>query len=272
MVRTLLSCAAALGLVACGGPNEETLLDELRVLAMVPAAPELGPAEQTTVFTRVVDPTQAGFRSLVWSCTSLGEGCLEDQEGRSLALGKSAAGLIQTEITVSPALAAVATEEPLPLVAVWALACEDGLCPLIEAVEAGESVDPDLLASPLDWLDTLPMEGVSLAFTTLSVSSRPADERHPAPTLSATLASEVVAPGETLSLDALAQGTLGAEAKIWGYAEDGGFAGTDERPDETGAAILDWVAPEEPGEVALYLVLVDGLGGSALWEGTVRVE
>lgn len=271
MVSARTICAPLLLLAACGGPNEETLLDELRVLAMVPEAPELGAAESTVLHTRVVDPLGEGYQALVWPCTSLGDGCLEDQQGRTLSLAEPVDGQLETPVSVPVELAAVASEEPTPLVAVWALACAEGLCPLIEAVGAGEAVDPALLASPLDWLGDLPMQGVSLAFTTLMVSARPAEERHPAPALDASLDLDSLGPSETLTLQASATGALGEEARIWMYAEAGGFVGTDARPDADGAATLSWVAPEEAGEVALYLVLVDGLGGSALWEGTVTV-
>lgn len=108
--------------------------------------------------------------------------------------------------------------------------------------------------------------------TTLNVSTCPDGERHAAPGLAVTPAAETVAPEETLTLDLLASGELGEEAKVWGYAEGGGFSSTDERPDETGALTMDWVGPVETGEVPVYLVLVDGLGGTALWQGSLTVE
>lgn len=258
--------------LGCGGPSDETLLDELRVLAMVPEAPEIAPMESTVLHTRVVDPAGQGGSALVWSCTLLGETCLEDEEGRAAELAPLTDGRVQTTVSASAALAAAATEEPLPLLLVWALACEDGLCPLIEDVRAGAEVDPALWADPTDWIDELPMQGVSLALSTLYVSTRAADARHAAPALEASAETWTVAAGETLSLEALATGALGEEAKVWAYAEAGGFTMPSERPDEAGLVALDWVAPEEPGEVPLYLVLVDGLGGSALWEGAALVE
>ncbi len=264
--------ALALLLAGCGGPSDETLLDELRVLAMVPDAPEIGPMESATVRTRVVDPQDRGGDLLVWSCTLLGETCLEDEEGRAaevLALGEGSA---ESAVSASAALAAVAGEEPLPLILVWALACEPGLCPLTDEVRAGQDIDPEVWAEPTDWIDALPMEGVSLALSTLYVSARAPEDRHPAPAISVNAEVWTVAPGETLVLQVEAEGELGEEAKVWAYAEGGGFTTPSERLDAGGATTLSWVAPEEPGEVALYGVLVDGLGGSALWEGVARVE
>lgn len=259
-------------LTACGGPSDETLLDELRVLAMVPAQPELAPLESTTVSTRVVDPLAEGFEALVWTCTSLGEGCLEDEEGRSVEVVAPTDGRVDTALSVSAALSYVASPEPLPLIAVWALACQPGLCPLLDDVASGAEIDPALWQDPLDWMDELPMTGVSLAFTTLYVSSRDPDERHQAPTLTGPTEALTVAPAGTLSLSATALGELGEEAKVWAYTEGGGFVSTDERPDADGVVLFDWVAPETAGEVPIYLLLVDGLGGSALWEGRVAVQ
>lgn len=271
MVRPLTSTVLFM-LVGCGGPNDETLVDELRVLAMVPGAPEIAPGETTTLQTRVVDPEGLGGSALVWTCTYTGETCLEDEVGRSPEVLPLGDGRLSTEVVASSALAALATEEPVPLVAVWALACQDGLCPILDAVEAGEAVPADQWADPFDWMDELPMQGVSLATISLDISTRPEGERHPAPSLSATPEIEATAPGDTLPVDALAAGELGEEARIWAYATDGGFVSTDERPDASGAATLDWVAPESVTEAEAWLVLVDGLGGTALWEGALRVE
>ena len=259
-------------MMGCGGPNQETLLDELRVLAMVPEAPEVAPGESTTLRTRGVDPAQGGAEVLVWTCTSLGEGCIEDEEGRSVQVMTPTDGWVETPVGASAALGFVASEEPIPLIAVWALACAEGLCPLIDDVQAGAEVDPTLWSDPLDWMDTLDMVGVSLAVNTLSVSTRDPALRHVAPTLSLQSTVDPVAPLGTLSLTAVASGTLGPEARVWAYTEGGGFVSTDERPDESGSVTFEWVAPDEAGVVPLYLVLVDDLGGSALWEGEALVQ
>lgn len=270
-MRSTLICAPLL-LVGCGGPSDETLLDELRVLAMVPEAPEIQPGEATALDVRVVDPEAQGFDALVWTCTNTGEGCLEDTTGRAPVVDASGAGQLTSTVEASATLAYVVGTEPLPLIAAWTLACRDGLCPLIEDVQAGLEVDPALWADPTDWIDELPMEGVSLALTTLSVSTRAVEERHPAPTLTGPTDPLEVETGGTLTLSVTATGELDEEARLWGYAEGGGFVGASTRLDAEGAATMDWVAPEEPGEVALYLVLVDGLGGAALWEGAATAR
>lgn len=261
-----------LAMTACGGPNQETLLDELRVLAMVPDAPELAPGEATALRVRVVDPAETGAEVLVWTCTSLGEGCLEEAEGRAVEVLAPTDGWVEAQVAAPAALGFIASEEPVPLIAAWALACEAGRCPLIDDVKAGREIDPDRWEDPLAWMGSLDMVGVSLALNTLSVSTRGPDARHAAPTLEVQAALDPVAPEGTLTITAIASGALGPEAQVWAYTEGGGFVSTSERPDEAGEVRFDWIAPDAPGEVPLYLVLVDDLGGSALWEGAGQVE
>ena len=64
--------------LGCGaGPNDETLVDELRVLAMVAEPPEVAPGAESTVEVTVADPEGVGPDVIVWTCTDLGDGCLE---------------------------------------------------------------------------------------------------------------------------------------------------------------------------------------------------
>lgn len=261
-------------LLGCSGANEETLVDELRVLAMVPAAPEIAPMETTDVDTFVVDPAGDGASVLVWTCTRLGETCLEDDEGRTVSVVEpDETGHVHTDVTASAALAAVASESPLPLVSVWALACVDAdTCPIFADVADGTTVDADTWADPTDLMRELPISGTSLAFTSLSVSTRTPDTRHVNPTVEVTTNKDTVAPGKKLKVSAQLAGELGDEAHVWGYAEAGGFTETDDRPNQNQKARLDWIAPDEAGDVTAWLVVVDGLGGSALWEGTFTAE
>lgn len=269
--RTLAWAWLAL-LPACSGANDETLLDELRVLSMIPDAPEIAPRETTSLDVRIVDPAAQGGRVLVWTCTRLGETCLEDDEGRTVTLAAPEAGHLRVDLTASPALAAVAGPEPLPLIQVFALACADDVCPLFDDVDAERPVDPEVWAAPFDWMADLPMEGTSLAFVSLRVSTRAPGERHVNPTLEATLAADRMESGATLAVDVQVAGELSEEAKVWGYAEAGGFAMTDRRTGADDQTSLDYVAPPTAGDVPLYLVFTDGLGGAALWEGVAAVE
>jgi len=261
---------------ACSGPNDETLVDELRVLSMIPAAPEIAPMETTDVDVLVLDPGADGYRALVWTCTRLGDTCLEDDEGRTVSVVEPEAGAKATHfpspVTASAALAAVASPAPVPFISVWALACVDGACPLLDQVEAGESIDPTVWSDPTDWLADLPIEGTTLAFTTLSISTNLPEDRHQNPILTVEANEESVAPGETNRLIAQLAGEIGSEAKVWGYAADGGFEMTDDRPNLNLRAKLDWVAPADAGETDVWLIAEDGLGGAALWEGSLTAE
>lgn len=259
-------------LTACGGANDETLLDELRVLSMLPQAPEVAPGETTTVDVRIVDPEAAGYRALVWTCTRLGEDCLEDEEGRTPALATVADGRAAVPVTVSMALAAVASESPLPLVTIWALACADDACPLLDEVERGDAIDADVWANPTDWMSDLPIAGTSLALATLRVSTRSADTRHVNPTLTVSPETPSAAAGRSVEIEAAIAGELGSEARVWGYATAGGFERPSDRPNARLEANLTWVAPDTAEIADGFLLLVDDEGGGALWEGALTAE
>jgi len=259
-------------LLACSGPNEETILEELRVLSMLPQAPEVSPGETTTVDVRIVDPADAGYRALVWTCTLLGEDCLEDDEGRAPALATVEDGRSAVSVLASPALAAVVDETPLPLVSIWALACAGDACPLLDDVEEGVEIDRDIWSDPTDWMASLPKEGTSLAFTSLYVSTRAADARHVNPQISISPEAPTAATSEEVDIEVQITGDLGTEARAWGYATEGGFMRPSDRPDSRQLARLVWVAPETAGSSDGFIVVVDGQGGGALWEGTLTAD
>jgi hypothetical protein len=259
-------------LTACGGANDETLLDELRVLSMLPQAPEIAPGETTTMDVRIVDPDAGGYRALVWTCTQLGEDCLEDEEGRTPALATVEDGRAAVPVTASMALAAVASDSPLPLVSVWALACADDACPLLDEVERGDTIDADVWADPTDWMSELPIEGTSLALSSVQVSTRAADTRHVNPTITVSPEAPSVTPGGSVEVEVAITGELGSEARVWGYTTAGGFERPSDRPNARLEARLDWIAPATAGSASGFLLLVDDEGGGVLWEGTLTAE
>ena len=66
-----------LALAACGeGPSDESLIANLQVVSVVAEPPEVGPGEAVTLTATVADPAALAPEVLVWTCTSLGEGCL----------------------------------------------------------------------------------------------------------------------------------------------------------------------------------------------------
>jgi hypothetical protein len=158
----------------------------------------------------------------------------------------------------------VCGREPLspgPFVNVSVLACTPGLC-----------TEPDDLSDPEPGLVSLPFEGVSLARRTFAISPS-ADVRlndNPVWTVPPTV-PETVAPGETVSIE------VGAEDDPSQTLTALPFATVGEVPLaavelEGGLAVVEWVAPDEAGEVLLAVVIEDGLGGSVQWQGSVVVR
>jgi hypothetical protein len=262
----IVSIAAALASACAMGPSDETLIPELRVMAIQADPPEAAPGEQVDLQVTVADPLGAGADVLLWHCTNLGEGCLEAgmEHSWSLALEGDTVG---ATASAPAALAAVASEEPLRVVQLWALACEPGLCPQIDDPQAWD------LADPTAWLEDLPMTGVSLAFNLMAISTRedglenPTVERVSSEPLS-------VAPGELLAIEFEVGLDVSANADsfAYGYATAGGFDAPEYALGDSGELSAAWYAPEEPGEARLYVVVNDGAGGVGVWSGDALVE
>jgi hypothetical protein len=247
--------------LGCAGPDDSTLLDELQVVATLAEPPELGAGESTELETWLVDPEGRGHEALQWTCTVASEGCLEAELGWEVL--RTDRARFENRATLSPALAELLGEEPLPLMAVWTLACEPGLCPLMEA--EGEDL-AEGLTRPTELLEELPLFGVSLAVRWLYASAR--EDKQGNPGLSCELDSGIE-PGAEVLVRCEVEGSFGEEARIWGYATAGGWSAQSVELSE--AEDLTWLAPEEAASAELFLVLVDGLGGQALWEARVEV-
>jgi len=154
---------------------------------------------------------------------------------------------------------------PLPegvLAEVYALACEPGACE-----GPGDLSDPD------SWLSDLGIEGVSLALRRVPISPSPEVRLNDNPvlTLDAPL-PESVAPSSATLLNFRVDDAVTEEPTAFGFATAGGFAAAEGEPVVDGAVTLELFAPEEAGTVDLYVVVEDGLGGSAVWTGAVTVE
>ena len=262
LALTLLSCMP--------GPSPETLIDELRVVAITADPPQAEPGEVVGLDVVVADPADSGFDTLIWTCTSLGDGCLEGQVGEGWGtVLRDGETKLQSEAMVPAGLDAVLAEVggSLPILT-WTLACEPGLCPAIDAVADGET--SRWLDDPTTWLGELPLEGVSLATRKLSIVET-AD--HSNPSLAALHELEGATPSEEVQLTFLLDGSEGVETEVFGYTTAGGFSTPEGvMVDETGQVELTWFAPEEAGEAQLYVVALDELGGTAVWEATVTIE
>ncbi len=269
-------------LAACGaGPQEETLLSELRVIAVVAEPPEVAPGEATTLTLTVADPLAAGADVVVWTCAPIGGVCLEatahdltDQVALASLQDQQVQVTLRPSALLAGALAEAPDGVPLPL---WILACEPGLCPLVgrvsAALRAGGPAPEDLavdLADPRAWIADLPAEGVSLAVRALTVSSRPPEARNRNPVIDdvAYLATPT-APESALDLQVRATDDGDALSAL-PFATSGGF-GDPAVPLIEGDATLTWFAPAEAGEAELFVVVEDGVGGAAVWRGAVTV-
>lgn len=222
LVLLTIGCAA--------GPNVETQIDELRVVAAVAEPPEVATGESYALTVTVADPAGAGFDSLVWTCPP-GEDCVREP----------LAGAVEM-----PGL-------PFP---VWIVACEPGLCDL-------EAVTDVSLADPVAWLEELPLTGVSAAVRTPAFTELPLEERRENPVV-----EEAPEAGAADRATVEAPVTLrfvvpGAET-AYGSATGGGFGMASYDVASDGAVALAYYAPEEGG-ARLYVVFEDGLGGTAVW-------
>jgi hypothetical protein len=175
-------------------------------------------------------------------------------------------------VTVPAALAPAVTEEPVPLVGLYALACSPGTCPVLDDALAG-TVDAEVLADPFGLMEELPIAGTSLATRRLNVSGSLEPHANPVVTL-----REAPVAGETVALSFDVLGAFGDNPQAWGYASAGGFDAPSYAIEE-GTVTLTWAAPDEDAESGLldaeggadvWVVFNDDLGGAALWNGRVQ--
>ena len=240
---------ALLWLVGCGNAGSDTLVSELRVMSIVPEAPELHPGDTTTAAVRIFDPLAAGGEVWVWTCSPVDGACLGDPPVPTpIPVGD---GQLVATLTTSPYLPA--TDVPQPLALVWALACAPGLCDAFFD-------DPTGLADPLARVKTIPIAGTSLAFRGLSFSTlSPPSEVNPT----------LTGPAAASDGQRLAFTVVGADAgTAYAYTTAGLFDDTS-APVVGGAFTFTWTAPSPVVPADLLVVVDDGSGGEATWETTV---
>jgi hypothetical protein len=223
------------------GPNEETLVESLQIVAAVAEPPEVAPFEPYSLTATVVDPVGEGFEVLMWTC-------LDDCES------------VRPDVDGTQAAAMVASVAPVPG---WILACAPGLCDLDDPRQRD-------LKDPFGWLQSLPIEGVSLV-SRLPRLTEETEDRHVNPLIEEE-------PSEAKLEDVGAESSVrltflvpGAET-AWTYTTLGGFRRPSEDIASDGAVTVEWFAPKKPQTAALFVVFVDGLGGSVVWEGTATMK
>ena len=104
------------------GPKVETMVDDLRILAMVADAPEITPGEAISMTVHVGEPTNQPVDLLVWSCFNLGEGCLEAKSPERYFVIEDVSLQASIEMASDASvLAFLSPDLPEIPVAIWAL-------------------------------------------------------------------------------------------------------------------------------------------------------
>ena len=78
--------------------------------------------------------------------------------------------------------------------------------------------------------------------------------------------------GEPFSLEFRVSGNFAEDARLYNYISAGGFEMTDTFVNVDDCTIIGGVAPEDEEEAIGWVVLLDGLGGAAVWTATFEVR
>ena len=249
------------------GANVETLVDELRVVAIALEPPEAAPGESFTAALHVGSPSLSEISVAAWTCAGFGGDCLEQLVSRA-AIAEGSAPLFEVELQAPYEAAALLVEAEEFPISVWAMACEQGVCSVLDDIAEGVA-DADVLADPTLALEALPLSGVSVARKSLWVSNRDEEERreNPAilPQFDSPLQGRVAEPLE------LAFDISGGATEGYGYATGGGFE-MSEYTVLDGVLSMSWYAPEAAGEYTIWVIAQSDEGGSAVWSSTVQVQ
>lgn len=260
------------GLLACApGPNLDTQVDELLVVALVPESPELAAGETSWVEAHVADPDASGALAMVWTCTPGPDGCLETLDQQAPVLLEGSPPLLRGAWQVPDALSGpVAAAGELPT-SLWVLGCAPGLCPPIEDLLDGERPSRAWLQNPLGQMDTVPLIGVSLARRTIWLSNRPTEDRRRHPVLAVDGLPGRAQTEAELSLELDVEPAQDGAITGFGLSTGGAF-GEVSIPVENGQAKLDWYGPEAEQQSQLWVTVQDEAGGIAVWTDSVEIH
>ncbi len=260
-------------LAACQGPDEDTLLEELRVLSLRADPPQAGPGV-FRVDATVVDPLDQGAEFAMWTCLNGAGGCLEENLG-DLALWSTWAPVDGEEYSHTfPSVIPPGIELPFGP-AVYGLACEPGLCPLLDLLadppEPGTQAYDEAaawMADPFGMLEELPLEGVALTFRFL-----PVDDGSGATNPVVTRDGEGPVQSVPEQESVLRFRVDGASPTVaYPYADAGGWTMPAVEVID-GEVELRWIAPSYAQDpVRLYVAFESEDGGSAIWKGQAVVR
>ena len=265
----------------CGETSPETLVDELRAIASVASPPEVRPMDPFEYTTYVFNPSEKPVDVWTWSCTNLGDGCLEAAGGSESVVRTTVDGLapkVTRTLSVTPALAGILPETgPLTATQIWTLLCEKDACPELENVDSQGANDEwpqetlALLEDPLAWMPDLPTTGTGLAYQLITTSLE--DEPHKNPSIQSSPNNpETLKKGEAFTLEFRVSGTFTDDARLYNYISAGGFEMTDTFVNVDDCTFLNGVAPEDQDAVTIWVVLLDGFGGADVWTKEMEVR
>jgi len=270
-----------LGLVciACGGPNDETLVDELRVLSIITEPPEVAPGDDYTFQHLTHIPSGTAAERLTWTCTFDGTRCVESEVASRIDewvhITEPNGVELQSQERMVPNSFAAALSEELPQLQIplWTLACTPGLCPIVDAVRSAPEPDTEAwqalseaLANPFSWLSEYPKNGVSLATKNITVSLNPPEQRNVNPVITREATESIVVPRDdsvALTFTVTDEDPL----TTFGYTTIGGFESTRDSA-VSGPVVQTLFAPtDEPptDSGTIYIIANDARGGSAVW-------
>jgi hypothetical protein len=271
---------------ACAsGPAPESRIDSLQVLAITTDRPEAAPGEILNTAFYVANPEGLDYTLLTWTCTAGSDGCLEAESFGTEPSGVWT-GLTRSAPTEqSPAavgalfipeqFAAFVDETPIPLISIWALACEPGACPILDILEEAEAEDGPAreevraaLSDPEEMLKGQAFDTQSLGLRRQLVSNRPTEERPENPTVDCPDGLEG-ARGDT-PLKCEVSGDFSSYAATFAYTTAGGFEPytVPLYPKDTEAEHT-WIPEKQASEGEAWVVITDASGGMGIWSGPV---
>lgn len=250
--------ACLLLLVGCAmGPNEETVIDELRIVSAVAEPPEVAPGGAYDLTVTVADPVGEGFELVVFTCppAELPPGVTLDLPPGALDAPCAVERPVVDELgqAVVPSVGAL----PVPQ---WMVACAPGACD----VDAARERD---LRDPIEWLRSLPLDGVTAAARQVRVVSPPAEPALVNPEITEVGPIRGLAeagPDDPATLSFVVPGARTA----FGRATVGGFARPQFDVASDGSVTLEWYGPRarDPQEGFLYVVFGGEDGATALFQ------
>lgn len=282
MTRALPLLALIVGGCAVSDP-EGDWVRQLQVIAVQAQPPVLAPDVPVTVTVTVLDPEERGAEVALWACTERDGACIERElsEGVGVPLSAWARSgevrgdrfVARFDLRLPPALFEQAAEERAAVV-LWAVACVDGACPVIDAIARDPAPGTlsfartaSLLADPEAWLAQID-EGLASAAIKVLPVRHTVDNANPQ--VSAPKDGLTVGLGEgggRVRLDLLDDG--GRSLDVRAYST---FGGVTVRSTGEAEAEIAWTAPDRPGTGRIYAVVTDGAGGLEVWRGDVVVD